>query len=327
MSDKTPQPNRDNSADFDDLNDLDVPTYKGKANKPGPDIYQRTGRAAPERIEPTTPAASGKGGREQTPQTPLTETISMNRSEPVAQSSTDKTEFYTTDFDYSSKESANAGNEAYANTAAARPADAASVQAATATSYLDSQQVDVEQPTAGQAALKEARRGTIDFGLLLLRLLLGGFLILESVQTFFQLGAAGGLAGLETEFTNYAYGNILAIGLPTAQLAAGVFLVLGLLTPVAAMVATVATGFVALHALYMSGAGLNLFNWTEAIWLALILFGISVVLQFTGPGIYSFDTGRGWARRPLASSWIFIVLGIAALVAVWIFGTGINPFA
>ncbi|WP_257161545.1 DoxX family protein [Corynebacterium cystitidis] len=175
--------------------------------------------------------------------------------------------------------------------------------------------------------IEDPRRGTIDLGLLILRILAGGFLILTSVATFFRLGGNEGLSGLDQAFSGYAYGNSLAVALPTAQLAAGVFLLLGLLTPVAAMVATVATGFMALHAIAAEGAGFNIFAWPETVWLAVILLGLSVVLQFTGPGLYSFDTGRGWARRPLVSSWIFIVLGIVIVIAVWIFGTGINPFA
>ena len=97
------------------------------------------------------------------------------------------------------------------------------------------------------------------------------------------------------------------------------------------MAAMVATGFMAIHELAASGTGLDIFAWPEALWLALVLFVVNVGVQFTGPGFISVDSALGVkalsspARRPLASSWIFFILGAAALVAVWWFGAGINP--
>lgn len=175
------------------------------------------------------------------------------------------------------------------------------------------------------------KRGTIDFGLLFIRIALGGYLIIEGVRTLFSIGASAGISGLEGEYANYAMSNLLATGMPVLQLVAGVFLVLGLLTPLASMAAMVATGFMAIHELAASGTGLDIFAWPEALWLALVLFVVNVGVQFTGPGFISVDSALGVkalsspARRPLASSWIFFILGAAALVAVWWFGAGVNP--
>ncbi|UIZ93005.1 DoxX family protein [Corynebacterium sp. CNCTC7651] len=182
----------------------------------------------------------------------------------------------------------------------------------------------VSEPAADTAA---AKRGTIDLGLLLLRLAFGGYLILAALTTFFRFGGSDGIAGLETAFAAYPYANGLAIMVPTLQLAAGVFLVLGLLTPVAAAVAVAVTAFMALHAIVASGIGWNVLTWNPGIWLPVLLFAIAVVLQFTGPGLYGVDGGRSWARRPLASSWIWLVVGLAIAGVVWWFGTGINPVA
>ncbi|STC70274.1 DoxX family protein [Corynebacterium pilosum] len=275
MSDKLPRDNdRKTQPEYvDEIDDLDVPSYD--AQNPTTSIYDRTGRAAPERIEPADAHT----------------TVFERPTEPA-------------------------------------PSTALSSEPLVAEPVATEAPVSYEQEElVVDTRVDDARRGTTDLGLLLLRILAGGFLILTSVATFFRLGGDEGLAGLERAFSAYAYGDILAIALPTAQLAAGVFLLLGLITPVAAMVATVATGFMALHALASEGAGLNVFGWPDTVWLSVILLGLSVVLQFTGPGLYSFDTGRSWARRPLASSWIFIILGIVALIAVWIFGTGMNPLA
>ncbi|GAB3704668.1 DoxX family protein [Corynebacterium nasicanis] len=180
---------------------------------------------------------------------------------------------------------------------------------------------------AEEPELRDHRRGTMDFGLLIIRLLLGGWLILEAVGTFFRLGGNPGISGLEADYASYLAPGGLAIIIPSLQLAAGVFLVLGLITPLFATVATIVTSFTALHELTTSGAGANLFGWPESVWLSLVMLGISLALQFTGPGLLSLDYGRSWARRPLVSSWVFILLAIGGAVALWWFGAGVNPLA
>jgi putative oxidoreductase len=47
----------------------------------------------------------------------------------------------------------------------------------------------------------------------------------------------------------------------------------------------------------------------------------------TGPGRYGFDAGRGWARRPFVGSFIALLVGIGAGIAVWVFLNGANPLA
>lgn len=192
------------------------------------------------------------------------------------------------------------------------------------TSYTEAP-VEVQEETV--VAAEPVRRGTIDFGLLLMRLALGAFLIIDSLAVFFRLGGNGGIAGLESAFADYTYGNALAIVVPTLELAAGVFLVLGLLTPVAAAVAIAVSGFMAVHALNISGIGFNVFAWGTDVWVPVMVLFAAIALQFTGPGLYGVDAQRGWARRPLASSWICFLVGLAAAGLMWWFGTGVNPFA
>lgn len=170
-------------------------------------------------------------------------------------------------------------------------------------------------------------RGTIDFGLLLLRLCFGAYLITSSLRTFFRLGGSEGIAGLESAYANYPFGNGMAIMVPTLELAAGVFIVLGLITPVASAVAVAVTAFTALHAVVDSANGWNALAWDASVWLPWILVGIALTLQFTGPGLYGVDNGRSWARRPLASSWIWLIVGLAAAGLIWWFATEVNPFA
>lgn len=179
--------------------------------------------------------------------------------------------------------------------------------------------------TADEPATKEAagedRRGTTDFGLLLARLTLGLFLICTSAATFFNLGQGGGLGELEVVFADYPHPEIWAIAVPALKLFAGVFLVLGLVTPFAAMVAVAVTGFEAIHNVATAGFGVDVFSWPSEVWLSVILLGLSLALQFSGPGRIALDFSRSWARRPLASSWIFVVIGIAlALAAAFVAG-------
>ncbi|WJY97414.1 DoxX family protein [Corynebacterium fournieri] len=173
----------------------------------------------------------------------------------------------------------------------------------------------------------DTRRGTTDFGLFLLRLALGAFFIIGSVGTFFRLGGNEGISGLESAFADYPYGDGLAVVVPTLELAAGVFLVLGLLTPVAALVAITVSGFMALHAFTQQSDGFNVFAWSPETWVPVMLLAASLAVQFTGPGRYGIDASRGWAKRPLASSWICAVLGLAAAGLIWWFGTEVNPFS
>ena len=382
MSQKPPQqPDRAND---NDLDDIDVPTFRGSSAQSGQGAgagetgssaasarwYERAGRAAPQSIPPTTqqPPVS----REETPTTLSGSTAAETGSTPTTSFSTPTGGAGSTG---STGATGSAGSTAATGSAGATGATgAAGATAASRDSYYpltDARSADnsyadeVFAPTGGvpvqnpnyqqdyaatgaagapvaadpavagathaeddaPVERERTRRGTIDLGIFIVRLGLAAWLILESLGTFFRLGGNEGLAGLETDFAAYLYPSILALAVPTAQLAAGLFLLFGLVTPLFAAVATVVTGFTALHTLASSGAGLDIFAWPEGVWLSIILLVISVALQFTGPGLYSLDFGRGWARRPLASSWIFIVLAIAGVAAVWWFGTGINPFA
>ncbi|MDK8451443.1 DoxX family protein [Corynebacterium mastitidis] len=173
----------------------------------------------------------------------------------------------------------------------------------------------------------EHRRGTLDLGLLLLRCAVGFWLILHSMSVFFHLGDSQGLSGLEAQYSAYAEPRLLSIAVPSVGLAAGVFLVLGLMTPLFAAAAVAVTGFSALDALAHAHAGMDVFSWPDSLWLPVILGGGAAALQFTGPGLYSLDFSRGWARRPLGSAWLGAILGVLGAAAAWWFGAGINPLA
>lgn len=317
---------------------------------PRSSVFDRPGRAQPQEISPNNTQAPQSAVESQP-----TETMNMGPTTGSQNNPYDDRDFASRDtsFDQSPTSvnpSADYGNEPTTVQPAAVPAGGAAAGAGAAgyaaTQHFDSPSqysddtalaLDADSAAAAQAEEEKAlrrqygKRGTIDFGLLFIRIALGGFLIVEGVRTLFSIGESAGISGLESEYASYSMANILAMGIPVGQLVAGVFLVLGLLTPFASMLALVVTGFMAIHELAVSGAGLDVFSWPESLWLALVLFVVNIGVQFTGPGFISVDSALGVkalsspARRPLASSWVFFILGAAALVAVWWFGAGINP--
>ena len=320
---------------------------------PRSSVFDRPGRAQPQEITPNTTQAP-----QSTVESQSRETMNMGPTTGSNNSPYDDRDFARSDSSYdqapgSVNSAADYGNEPTTVQPAASPAGGLAAAGAgagaagmAATQHFDSPSqysdetalaLDADTAAAAQEEEEKAlrrqygKRGTIDFGLLFIRIALGGYLIIEGVRTLFSIGASTGISGLESEYGSYAMADILAMGIPVGQLVAGVFLVLGLLTPFASMLALVVTGFMAIHELAGAGTGLDVFAWPESLWLGLVLFVVNVGLQFTGPGFISVDSALGVkalsspARRPLASSWIFFILGAAALVAVWWFGAGINP--
>lgn len=177
---------------------------------------------------------------------------------------------------------------------------------------------------------KDGRRGTQDLGLLILRLALGVVFIAHGLQKAFGWWGGSGLDGFKTTLTEAGYQNagVLTYVAAGAQIAAGVLLVLGLFTPVAAagalafLVNSVLVNFDSQR----RGGSLFVLGSDGAEYL-LALTAVAVAIILSGPGRYGFDGGRGWARRPFIGSFIALLLGIGGGVAAWLFLRGNNPFA
>ncbi|MBC3186239.1 DoxX family protein [Corynebacterium sp. zg-331] len=319
MSHDSSTPDRADKADADDL---DIPTFD-PADHPT-DPYKKVGRAAPQEIppravvegkaqpdEPVLPAAEGgsaddKGDKKKEDRSaPLLSDAPTTLAAPKIEAEAKKEDRDTAEAPSASVITEDAPAVAPAYAGAAAPVVA---------------QEEEREPA-------EARRGTLDLGLLLVRLGLGGWLIVQSLSAFFHLGGSAGLSGLEEQYAPYAASHALAVGIPAAGLAAGVFVLLGLITPLFAALATVITGFMAADALAHAHVGLDVFSWPESVWLCVILGVASVALQLTGPGRYGLDFSQGWARRPLVSAWVSLVLAVVGLGGLWWFGAGVNPLA
>lgn len=176
----------------------------------------------------------------------------------------------------------------------------------------------------------EHRRGTTDLGLLFLRLGVGGLLLIHGLSTLIGFGGGMGVSGLQDQYIDWgwSFAVIVAVALPAIEIIAGVLLVVGLATPLGAALALVATAFQTLAVAADNSTGWNFLDGDNGAMLQvyLLLTVGALALQFTGPGVYGLDYSRTWSRRPLASSWIFVVVAIAVAVAAWWFVTGGLPF-
>ena len=185
-------------------------------------------------------------------------------------------------------------------------------------------------PVDAEQRLKAAgRRGTQDLGLLLLRVALGVVFIAHGLQKAFGWWGGEGLDGFKAALieAGYQHAELLTYVAAGAQIAAGVLLVLGLFTPVAAAgaLAFLVNSVLVTFSAQREDGGLFVLG-SDAEYL-LVLTALAAAIILVGPGRYGFDGGRGWARRPFIGSFLALLLGAGGGVAAWLFLHGINPFA
>jgi putative oxidoreductase len=188
---------------------------------------------------------------------------------------------------------------------------------------------DIDSDFEHDRARVDGRRGTQDLGLLLLRVGLGVVLVAHGLQKLFGWWGGEGLTGLRNSLSDvgYQHADILTYCVAGGEIGAGVLLVLGLFTPLAAagVLAYLINGLIA----GMAGQNSRSFPFFlpngHEYELTLIVATIAVIL--VGPGRYGFDAGRGWARRPFIGSIAALLIGIAGGVAVWVLLNGANPVA
>jgi putative oxidoreductase len=173
------------------------------------------------------------------------------------------------------------------------------------------------------------RRGTQHLGLLVLRVGLGVVLGAHGLQKLFGWWGGSGVTGFRNSLSDvgYQHADILAYVSAGGEIVAGVLLVLGLFTPVAAAgaLAFLINGLLATTSAQP--------HWHFSFFLpdgheyqiTLIILAVGVIL--CGPGRYGLDAGRGWAHRPFIGSFVALLAGIAAGVGVWVLLNGVNPIA
>jgi putative oxidoreductase len=174
------------------------------------------------------------------------------------------------------------------------------------------------------------RRGTQDLGLMLLRWAVGALLVGHGLQKAFGFWGGPGLEGFEERLTDvgYQHADVLTYIGTGAQILAGVLLILGLFTPLAAAgaLAYLVNGLLVEAMAAHNEARLSDFL-TDGHEYKIILVVAVVAIILAGPGRYGLDAGRGWARRPFVGSFAALLIGIGGGVALWVLLNGGNPLS
>ncbi|WP_102142970.1 DoxX family protein [Mycobacterium hubeiense] len=174
------------------------------------------------------------------------------------------------------------------------------------------------------------RRGTQDLGLMLLRWAVGALLISHGLQKAFGWWGGPGMDGFESTLSDFGYqhADLLTYIATFGQIAAGVLLVLGLFTPLAAAgaLAYLINGVLAEATVAHQEARLSEFLTDGHEYKVILLCAVAAIILI-GPGRYGFDAGRGWARRPFIGSFAALLLGIGGGIAIWVLLNGANPLA
>jgi putative oxidoreductase len=174
------------------------------------------------------------------------------------------------------------------------------------------------------------KRGTQHLGLLVLRVGLGVVLGAHALQKLFGWWGGQGVTGFKNSLSDagYQHADILAYVSAGGELVAAVLLVLGLFTPIAAAgaLAFLINGLLATISAQPRSHAFSFFLPDgHEYQITLIVVAVAVILA--GPGRYGLDARRGWAYRPFIGSFVALLAGIAAGVAVWVLLNGVNPIA
>jgi putative oxidoreductase len=164
-----------------------------------------------------------------------------------------------------------------------------------------------------------AWNGGTDIGLLLLRLGIGGVVFAHGAQKVFGLWGGPGIAVFAGNLETFGYQQATTLSWVTGvtELLAGAFIVLGLLTPLAAA-AVLAIMINAVLLKLGNGFFVTSPKGSDAVEFSLVLGLGAACLVFTGPGRIALDNGRAWHRRPASWGVLALVIGIAAAVLVYI---------
>lgn len=181
-------------------------------------------------------------------------------------------------------------------------------------------------PPASTDTVDRDRRGTISLGLLVLRVATALIFIahgLQKVTTSFSGGM--GPEAFEQLLTTAGFdqARLLTYLTIAAEIGGGLMLLLGLVTPLAAA-ALLAVAINAWMFIQSMAPGIQILG-DGGVEFESLLVAALIALILTGPGRISLDFGRQWTRRPRYGSFVIMLIGIAAPIAIWILLNGSNP--
>lgn len=183
------------------------------------------------------------------------------------------------------------------------------------TSYLGTGYTEPEPARTKPTRRALAWNGATDLGLLLLRFGVGGTFFAHGAQKVFGLWGGPGIGGFTRVLEGYGFTQSVTLAwvVGIVELVAGAFVVLGVLTPLAA------AGLLALMidvVVLEWGSGFFADAPTGGVELEVVLGLAAAALVLTGPGRVALDNGRTWHRRPAPWGVLALLVGIAAAVLV-----------
>jgi len=152
----------------------------------------------------------------------------------------------------------------------------------------------------------------VEYGLLMLRLVVGLAFAAHGSQKLFGWFGGGGSAGTAGFFSSLGFRAPAAMALVAglAELGGGLLLAAGLLTPLAALVLTV----VMLNAIATVKWRKGFFE--PGFELDLTFLTVAVAVTATGPGRLSLDHAFGWAEEITGIEWASLVLAVAIVISL-----------
>ncbi|BCN54894.1 DoxX family protein [Prescottella equi] len=180
-------------------------------------------------------------------------------------------------------------------------------------------------PQAPPPESTEQRRGTLDVGLFVLRLAVGGTLLAHGLQKLTGWWNGPGLGGYRDDLVTagFDHARALAVAGAVGEVAGGALLILGLLTPFAG--AAVLAVMINAWCLKQSALpGLEYFA-PDGVEYETLLGAAAAAIVLTGPGRIALDGRRKWATRPHVGSVVILLVGVAAGLTVWFVFNGANP--
>lgn len=214
--------------------------------------------------------------------------------------------------------------------AAAKDADAKSADPDATYAYASIPPAAAPPAGAGTNRVRsrngDNRRGTLDLGLFLLRLVVGGTFLYHGMQKLAGWFDGPGIDGTRQmmEKGGWDHPSLSAAMLIAGEVGGGILLILGLATPLAAgaVLAVILDAWAwkqGMHPDFQYTQG------TGAVEIETILAGTAAVIILTGPGRWALDRSRGWATRPAWGSFVVLLLAIAAAAGAWWYLHGGNP--
>jgi putative oxidoreductase len=154
----------------------------------------------------------------------------------------------------------------------------------------------------------------MNFGLLLLRAVVGLVMAAHGAQKLFGWFGGYGIAGTAGFFEQLGFrpGRPFATAAAVAEFGGGLLIALGFLGPIgpAIVLSTMIVAAVSVH------WGKGLFAQNGGYELALVYAMVAVMLALTGPGAYSIDAATGLASRwTPAIAWGALAAGVGGGVA------------